>query len=131
MAYDRQRLIKESLEAIEENNLVFIDDIMPYIHCSSSTFYNHELEKVEEIKDALFKNKIEIKKGLRDKWYKNDNASTQIALYKLIGTKEDRDKLNNVSSDKETLSPEDVKDGFQKIADAIKESDTNTTKILP
>jgi hypothetical protein len=94
MAYSKAKLLKQSLEAIEKYKLIFIDDIIAYLPCSLATFYNHELEKVEDIKKALYTNKIKMKTGLRAKWYKNDHPSVQIALYKLIGTERECNRLN-------------------------------------
>ena len=95
MAYDTNDLEKKSLEVIAKYKLVFIDEIAPLIGISNATFYNHELEKLDSIKDLLQKNKIELKAGLRKKWYENDNATTQIALYKLIGSTEESDRINS------------------------------------
>lgn len=62
---------------------------------SRATFYNHGLDKLDTIKDALEQNRINVKKGLRKKWYESDNATTQIALYRLTSTDEELSKLNS------------------------------------
>jgi hypothetical protein len=35
-----------------------------------------------------------MKNGLRKKWYDNNNATTQIALYRLLATKEENEALS-------------------------------------
>lgn len=100
MAYKTSELEKKAIDAIKKNNLVFVNEIMPFLPCSSATFYAQELEKSESIKEALEKNRLDIKKGLRRKWYEGDNATTQIALYKLIGTDEENDRI---TSQKQTI----------------------------
>ena len=94
MAYKKADLEKQSLKAIKDNNLMFVTDVPAYLPCSTATFYNKELEKVEAIKQALEQNRVKTKNGLRAKWYKSDNATVQIALYKLIGTDEEAQRLN-------------------------------------
>jgi len=38
--------------------------------------------------------KEKIKHGLRTKWYNSDNATCQVALYKLLGTDDECHRLN-------------------------------------
>lgn len=94
MAYKRKELIRQALEVIKQRNLVFIDDVVAYLPCSSKTFYNKELQKVQEIKDALHNSKVLLKTNMRKKWYESDNATLQIGLYKLIGSEEEAHRLN-------------------------------------
>lgn len=94
MAYKKAELEEQALRAIKDNNLMFVTDVPAYLPCSTATFYNKELEKLEAIKEALEQNRIKTKNGLRAKWYKSDNATVQIALYKLIGTEEEAHRLN-------------------------------------
>lgn len=94
MAYKKSDLEKQALDAIKKHNLMFVGDVVAYLPCSSSTFYNKEMEKLESIKEALEENRIKTKNGLRAKWYKSENATVQIALYKLIGTEDEVDRLN-------------------------------------
>jgi hypothetical protein len=96
MAYDIQELEKLSLEIIRsDEHVVFFQDIIPKLPCNSATFYNHELEKLETIKDALLKNRSSIKTQLRKKWQDGENATTQVALYKLISTDDEKQSLSN------------------------------------
>lgn len=92
--YKKTELEKLSLEAIEKHKLFFIEDIIAYLPCCSATFYNHELEKLETIKDALKKVKTDIKVSMRSKWYKSDNATLQMGLMKLLSTDEELRKLS-------------------------------------
>jgi hypothetical protein len=94
MAYNTKQIEQQALEAIAANNLMFVGDILAYVGCSRATFYNKGLDKVDAIKDALEKNRIKTKNGLRAKWYNSDNPTVQIALYKLIGSDEEVERLN-------------------------------------
>ena len=39
--YNRQEIYEQSKEAIEKNNLLFIEDVVAFIPCSRSTFYHY------------------------------------------------------------------------------------------
>ena len=93
MAYDTNELEKKAIEAIEKHRLFFITDVPPMIGISTSTFYLHELEKSEAIKEALTKNRIEVKSSMRSKWFKSENPTLQLALMKLISTDEEIKRL--------------------------------------
>lgn len=95
MAYKREKLLEEALRVIEKKKLFFIQDAIAFLPCSSSTFYEHELEKEESLKEALYKNKVEIKSSLRNKWYNGENSTTQIALYKLLADDNELRRLTN------------------------------------
>tara|TARA_B110000093_G_scaffold163976_1_gene187287 strand:- start:631 stop:1005 length:375 start_codon:yes stop_codon:yes gene_type:complete len=94
MAYNYIDLEKQSLEAIEKHELFFITDVVAYLPCSSSTFYDYKLEKSEAIKEALTKVKTELKVSMRSKWYKSQNATLQMGLMKLLSTSEEIKKLS-------------------------------------
>jgi hypothetical protein len=95
MAYKTAELEAKALEVIQKNMLVFIHEVCNFMNIERQTFYNHELDKLDSIKDALEKNKSTLKAGLRKKWYDSDNATVQIALYKLIGTEAESDRINS------------------------------------
>ena len=94
MAHDTKKLIIQSLSAIEKYKLFFIEDVVAYVSCSRATFYNHNLDKLDTIKEALSKNKIDIKVSMRNKWYKSESATLQIALMKMIATEDEAHRLN-------------------------------------
>jgi len=93
MAYNKKDLEEKALTAIKENELYFIQDVVTYLPCSSATFYNHELEKLETIKRELEKNAIRTKVSMRKKWKDSDNATLQMGLMKLLSTDEERRRL--------------------------------------
>ena len=75
MAYKKAELIKKSLQAIEENNITRISHLFGYVEFSSATFYNHELEKLESIKNAIEKRRIVTKVDLINKWIKSKSPA--------------------------------------------------------
>jgi len=94
MSYDTDKLEQEALDAIDKYKLFFIEDVVAYVSCSRATFYNHGLDKLDTIKDALSKNKINIKVSMRNKWYKSESATLQVALMKMIATDDEAHRLN-------------------------------------
>lgn len=95
MAYDTKQLEAQALDAINKYKLIWIEEVLSYLPCSKQTFYDHGLDKLDTIKAAILKNRTDLKIGLRKKWYESDNATTQIALYKLIGTDDESDRINS------------------------------------
>jgi hypothetical protein len=94
MSYDTKQLEQEALEAIEKYRLFFIEDVVVYVSCSRATFYNHNLDKLDTIKEALAKNKIDIKVSMRNKWFLSESATLQVALMKMIATDDEAHRLN-------------------------------------
>ena len=86
-----------AFEAIAKNKLVFMEDVCAYVPCSRTHFYSHGLDKLETINEALQKQKVNIKISIRAKLYKDNSATGLIALYKLLGTQEEIDRLNGRS----------------------------------
>jgi uncharacterized lipoprotein YbaY len=94
MSYDTDKLEQEALEAIEKYRLFFIEDVVVYVSCSRATFYNHGLDKLDTITEALAKNKIDIKVSMRNKWFLSESATLQVALMKMIATDDEAHRLN-------------------------------------
>lgn len=107
MAYKTKDLEKQSLKAIEQHKLFFIEDVVSFLPCDKSTFYAHKLHESDAIKEALNKQRTAVKVSMRSKWFKSDNATLQVALMKLIATDDERKKLaqqfTDVTSNGETL----------------------------
>jgi len=93
MAYKKADMIEQSLKAIRENDLVFMDEIISFVPFSEKTFYNHRLQELQDIKQALDHNRIKTKQGLRKNWRISKSPALQIALYKLLASKEEYERL--------------------------------------
>jgi hypothetical protein len=88
--YDRDKVLSDCLNCIEENELVFFHDLAEFIAPTMSALYQWEFEKLETIKEALYKNKVTQKRKLRKNWVKDDAAPVlQLAAYKLIAEPEE------------------------------------------
>jgi hypothetical protein len=102
MAYDTKELEKMALDAIKKHEIVFIDELACHLPCDRSTIFNHNLNELDSIKDALNLQKTSLKKDLRGKWRDSDNATTQIALYKLVSDNSEFTKLTGQQIDHTT-----------------------------
>lgn len=95
MAYKKSDLEKQALQIITNDpSIVFDDDVFQLLPCGKTTYYGLKLNESNVLKDALTKNRVAIKRSLRSKWHESDNATVQIALYKLICTDDEAERLN-------------------------------------
>jgi hypothetical protein len=96
VAYNTEVLKKKAIKVITESNLIFIDDICAMIGISVPCFYDHfkvDSNDFNELRSLLDENKISLKVSMRKKWADSDNATMQMALYKLCSTPEEHKKL--------------------------------------
>src|SRR5690554_8023197 len=84
----------ELLDVIKDNKIAFLDHAFAFTSFSRSTAYNNGLDKMDDIKDALRKNRVKAKTYMLNKWIKSDNATLQLAAYRLCADPEEHQKLN-------------------------------------
>lgn len=109
MAYDRVKIYEQAQELIKTKKLFFIEDVVTLLPCDKTTFYRFfevESNEYNTIKELLDKNKIEIKNGLRNKWFNGNNPLTQMALYKLIGTEEEYHRIASTKTENKNINIE-------------------------
>lgn len=97
MAHDRAKIKEQAIEAIEKNNLFFIEDIVAFLPCSKTYFYEAfplDSYEMNTFKSKLETNKIRTKSAIRSKLFKSQKAAELLALYRLICTPEEHQKLN-------------------------------------
>lgn len=97
MAYDKQKIFKQSKEMIVKHKLFFVEDIVAFLPISKPTFYEYfpvESDEINELKGLLETNRTELKVSMRSKWYKSNAPALQMALMKLIATPEELKKLS-------------------------------------
>jgi hypothetical protein len=109
MPYDRIKIYQQALDLIEKKKLFFIEDVIALLPCVKSSFYDFfpiDSNELNTIKEGLEKNKIEVKNGLRNKWYNGNNPLTQMALYKLIGTEEEYHRIASTKTENKNINIE-------------------------
>jgi hypothetical protein len=86
---------KEILEVIVKNKIMKISHIFQhYTDLQRAQFYNIELDKSDNIKEAISKNKSKAVSYMLNKWVGSDNATLQISAFKVLCEDEDRKKLS-------------------------------------
>jgi hypothetical protein len=86
---------KAIIDCIKNNPIFSFKDIFVYYKAiSRATAYNHNLDKIDSIKEAIYDNKRTGVTTLIDKWITSDNATLQIAAFKQICEEDERQKLN-------------------------------------
>lgn len=118
MAYNTKELEQKAIEAIKEHGLIFIEEVISFLPCASSTFYGHDLEKSEAIKEAINFNKVSKKAKLRKNWEHSENATLNISLYKLLANEEELQRLSvqkveHSGKDGESIVPNIVINNFK------------------
>ena len=109
MAYDKVGLFNQAKRVTQENNLFFVDDIIAYLPCSKSTFYEFYpdgSDELDELKGILESNRVTLKVSMRSKWFKSENPTLQVSLMKLICTDDERKKLSMTHSVIEDVTPQ-------------------------
>lgn len=109
MAYNTEDLLNKAIKAIDENNLIFIEDIIAYLPCGKTAFYEHfpnESNNYKKMLELLERNRTTLKVELRYKWHKSDAPALQLALMKLLSTNEELKKLAMTYNDHTTNGKE-------------------------
>ncbi len=69
MAYNYKELEEQAIHAIIKHDLIFMDEIIAFLPCSKTTFYEHKLNQSNSIKETLTNVKIKKKVQKRKRWH--------------------------------------------------------------
>ena len=95
MGKTKEQHEKEITDVIVKNKVMKISHIFQhYIDLQRAQFYNLELDKSDNIKEAIAKNKSKAVSYMLNKWVGSDNATLQISAFKVLCEDEDRKKLS-------------------------------------
>jgi hypothetical protein len=94
MKYEKSELIKQALEIITEEQCVTLEEVWLLMAIGKQTAYNHGLDQCDEIKAAVQEQKVKRKRKMRRNWVNSDNATLQIAEFKLCSNDDELDRLN-------------------------------------
>ena len=95
---DIVKLREKALKILQKKrDIYFFCDLATELGYSRQYLYEAGFspDKDDILKEALDDNKKYIKRGLRNKWYNDKNATTQVALYRLLADDDELIKLNN------------------------------------
>jgi hypothetical protein len=96
MAYDRVKIFEQAKEVIVKHKLFFIEDIVAFLPCGKTTFYEYfapDSNEMNDLKGLLETNRTTLKVSMRSKWYTSNAPALQMALMKLIASPEELKKL--------------------------------------
>lgn len=85
---------EELLKVIKSKKIAFFDHCFGFTSFSRATAYNHSLDKLDSIKDAINQNRVTAKNYMLNKWIASDNATLQISAMRLLSDSEEHQKLN-------------------------------------
>ena len=102
MAYDINKVIKDCIKAIEKHKVVFFEELVAYIPVSKGYLYKNKLHENEDIKSLMGKNRTNVKAYLREQWRESKSPIERIALYKLLSTKDEHQKISGYQVDHTT-----------------------------
>ena len=94
MKFETSELIQQALKIIPEEDCVTLEEVWLMMGISKQTAYNHGLDHFDDIKAAVLQQKIKRKRKLRRNWVNSDNATLQIAEFKLCSDDEELARLN-------------------------------------
>jgi len=102
---DFDELEEMSLKALKENSMITaFYEIANFLPIKATGMYYRGLNKSPRIKEALIRNKINIKQTLKKRWFERENTPvTELALFKIVATDEERAAI----SSKEYIVKED------------------------
>lgn len=102
MAYKTEDLFNTAIEQIKKHKLFFIEDIISFLPCRKSTFYEHfpnDSDYYKKMFEELERNRTELKVSMRSKWYKSNAPALQMALMKLIASPDELKRLSMQHTD--------------------------------
>lgn len=97
MAYKTEDLFNTAIEQIKKHKLFFIEDIIAFLPCRKSTFYEHfpnDSNYYKRMFEELETNRVTLKVSMRSKWYTSNAPALQMALMKLIANPEELRRLS-------------------------------------
>lgn len=119
MAYNKKKIFEQAKEEVVKNNLFFIEDIVAWLPCGKTYFYETfpaKSDEMNDLKELLYKNKVKTKSAIRSKLFKGSKASELLALYRLICTPEERKMLNQSYIDHTTKGKEIAPPDFSNLS---------------
>lgn len=85
---------KELLKVIKDKKIAFFDHCFGFTSFSRATAYNHSLDNLDSIKNAINQNRVTAKNYMLNKWIGSENATLQISAMRLLSDTEEHKKLN-------------------------------------
>lgn len=100
MAYDKDEILAKCLKVIEQHKCTTFDEMSLYVEADRSTLYLWGFDKIDDIKEAIGKQKVIAKSRMKKNWQSEEAApALQIAAFKLMADDDEFNKLTTNKSD--------------------------------
>lgn len=106
MARKAKQYEAELLKVIKEKKIAFFDHAFAFTTFSRATAYNHGLDKLDAISEAIDQNRVKAKNYMLNKWIAGENPTLQVAAMRLLSSSEEHRKLNQHYTDHTTNGKE-------------------------
>ena len=111
----QEKYASEVIKALDKNPDIYqfcdLELIVPY---DRTTLYKYHIDKIDNIKEKLARNKMSFKRVLRNQMRKTNNPTALIALYKLLATDEEKDALNNKGNMTGSMGETSTREAYMK-----------------
>lgn len=113
---DLNQWLEDAISQIEPQGLLFVQDVIDLMPISNATFYLYfpdGSDVLDKIKKLLNKNKVGKRIEMRKKFSESDNSAVQLAFYKLIASRQERQAIATtyvVTDDEKMEQGNDVPD---------------------
>ena len=124
MAYDRKKIFEEAKKIAKDKKCFFIEQLVSFLPLCKTTFYEFYKDgsnELNEIKEILESNKVEVKSAMYNKWFKSDNPTLQVALMKLIATE---DQVHRLNGSRQEIKTTELKPIFKQLDLSVKEDNS-------
>jgi len=90
---------------------------------SRKTAYNYNLHELHTVKEAFEQNRSKATNYLLQKWIQSDNATLQIAAFKIVADSDDHKRLNQTYVDQKETSVDLSNLTTEEIKELLKENE--------
>jgi len=96
--FNKKKIFKQALDVIKEKQCLTIEEVVSFLPCSKTTFYDFfpaTSEESEAVKDAIGVNCVKATGAMIRNWIKSDAPpALQMGAMKILGTEEQAHRLN-------------------------------------
>lgn len=123
--YDKKEIFEKAKKAIVEQDLTAIAYVVAFLPCGMSTFYEFfpaGSDEMEILRGLINDNKVNLKVKLLKIWNESDNATLQLARFRLLADDDEHRRLNQqyISQESRNINTDVDLDEFEKIRESIK-----------
>lgn len=109
--YGKKKMIEEAIYVIEKYNLIYIDEIFPYVKYTREMFLKDNLDECSKLDEAIENTKVKNKVELREEMRQGTPAQ-KLNLYKLYSN---ADELSIITGKKKGLDKDEEGNSYDTV----------------